>query len=283
MTAAGLRFVRRSHAGGYHYFIVNRADKPFAGILPLAVPFQSAVVLDPWDASHTGIALPQACGALRGIALQLAPGQSIIVRTFSSQSVAGKPWTLHPANMLATPLTGPWRIQFIAGGPQLPAPASLLQTGSWTQLPDAGNFSGTARYSTTFELPAPLPATCLLDLGCVANTARVAVNGHSLGISWCAPHLVELTQVLRAGMNLLEVEVTNLAANRIADLDRRKQPWKQFHEVNFVNIDYQPFDASGWPVMDSGLLGPVRLLVPPVSPVTLKREIETTDFTECTD
>ena len=62
--------------------------------------------------------------------------------------------------------------------------------------------------------------------------------------------------------NVLEIEVTNLAANRIADLDRRKVPWKQFHEINFVNIDYKLFDASAWPALDSGLLGPVRLLVP---------------------
>lgn len=61
--------------------------------------------------------------------------------------------------------------------------------------------------------------------------------------------------------NVLEIEVTNLAANRIADLDRRKIPWKQFHEINFVNIDYKLFDAAAWPAMDSGLLGPVTLFV----------------------
>ncbi|MEI7908710.1 MAG: hypothetical protein WCK77_03640 [Verrucomicrobiota bacterium] len=60
----------------------------------------------------------------------------------------------------------------------------------------------------------------------------------------------------------------NLAANRIADLDRRHVPWKQFREINFVNIDYKPFDASGWPAMASGLLGPVRLLVPATPPAT---------------
>jgi len=27
-----------------------------------------------------------------------------------------------------------------------------------------------------------------------------------------------------------------------------------------VNISYQPFDASGWSSMPSGLLGPVQLL-----------------------
>ena len=55
------------------------------------------------------------------------------------------------------------------------------------------------------------------------------------------------------------MEVTNLAANRIADLDRRKVNWKYFHEINFVDSKYKPFDASKWPLQDSGLLGPVVL------------------------
>jgi hypothetical protein len=55
-------------------------------------------------------------------------------------------------------------------------------------------------------------------------------------------------------------EVTNLSANRIADLDRRKVNWKKFYEINFVNVKYGKFDASSWALMDSGLLGPVRLI-----------------------
>ena len=268
MTAAGLRFVRRSHAEGYHYFIVNRGDTSFDGVLPLAVPFRSAVVLDPWDASRTGTAMPQPCGQSTGIALRLAPGQSIIIRTYTTRNIEDKPWTPESANPQAIAIAGPWQIQFIAGGPILPAAADNLSLGSWTTLPDGQNFSGTARYTTTFDLTAPLPAGCRLDLGRVANTARVALNGRPLGISWCAPHLVDPRDGLRPGKNLLEIEVTNLAANRIADLDRRHVPWKQFREINFVNIDYKPFDASGWPAMASGLLGPVRLLVPATPPVT---------------
>ena len=30
-------------------------------------------------------------------------------------------------------------------------------------------------------------------------------------------------------------------------------------EINFVNINYKPFDAAGWPLAPSGLLGPVTL------------------------
>ncbi|HEY7393693.1 MAG TPA: hypothetical protein VH559_02550, partial [Gemmatimonadaceae bacterium] len=56
-----------------------------------------------------------------------------------------------------------------------------------------------------------------------------------------------------------EVEVTNVSANRIRDLDRRHVDWKIFRDINFVGIDYKPFDASNWPVRPSGLMGPVTL------------------------
>ena len=59
--------------------------------------------------------------------------------------------------------------------------------------------------------------------------------------------------------NRLEVEVTNVSANRIRDLDRRGVKWKSFNDINMVNLDYKPFDASGWPLADSGLLGPVTV------------------------
>jgi hypothetical protein len=45
----------------------------------------------------------------------------------------------------------------------------------------------------------------------------------------------------------------------VRDLDRAGVPWKTFHDANVVNVDYEPLDASGWPLRDSGLLGPVTL------------------------
>jgi hypothetical protein len=65
---------------------------------------------------------------------------------------------------------------------------------------------------------------------------------------------------LRPGKNLLEVEVTNLAANRIAEMDRRQVPWKYFYDANLLGKDYKPLDAAVWPLFDSGLLGPVKLI-----------------------
>jgi len=47
--------------------------------------------------------------------------------------------------------------------------------------------------------------------------------------------------------------------NRFRDFDRRGVPWRIFNDINFVGIDYKPFDASHWPVRPSGLPGPVAL------------------------
>ena len=46
----------------------------------------------------------------------------------------------------------------------------------------------------------------------------------------------------------------------IRDLEQRGVAWKNFHEINFVNVHYKPFDAADWPLQPSGLLGPVRLV-----------------------
>ena len=64
---------------------------------------------------------------------------------------------------------------------------------------------------------------------------------------------------LKPAGNQLEVEVTSVAANRIRDLDRRHVQWKIFKDINVVNVNYRPFDASDWPLTECGLLGPVTL------------------------
>ncbi len=98
----------------------------------------------------------------------------------------------------------------------------------------------------------------MLDLGEVCHSARVRVNGKDQGTLLIHPYHAVLND-LKPRDNMLEVEVTNLAANRIRDLDRRKVPWRILHDANVVNYHYRPFDSSKWPVFDSGLLGPVTL------------------------
>jgi len=132
---------------------------------------------------------------------------------------------------------------------------------SWTGfgVPELEAFAGTGRYTISFEAPEVRADDWILDLGRVCESARIRLNGHQLGALWCAPFREMVGEWLRSGKNTLEVEVTNLAANRIADLDRRKVKWKYFYDINMASKRYRSLDASDWPLFDSGLLGPVTL------------------------
>jgi hypothetical protein len=158
-------------------------------------------------------------------------------------------------------ITGHWNLKFTQGGANLPAATELKQLVSWTELPDklANNYSGSAVYKTTFELRERIAGEYLLDLGKVCESARVWVNGKDAGILWSIPFTTKIGHLLKSGVNTIVIEVANLMANRIRQMDQQKVVWRNYHEINFVNIDYKPFDAANWKPMPSGLLGPVTI------------------------
>jgi hypothetical protein len=192
--------------------------------------------------------------------MTLAPGESTILRFLAVEPKGARHWPeMEPAGPPVA-LDGPWSVRFVAGGPVLPAPFEAARLGSWTDRDDedARRFAGTARYALAFERPAGAADDWLLDLGAVGDSARVLLNGRPVANVWARPFRVRLG-VLGPGRSTLEVEVTNVAANRIRDLDRRGVPWKRFHDANVLGVDYKPLDASSWPVRPAGLLGPVTL------------------------
>ena len=254
----GLRFIRRSlDDGGHFYFIANPTGRAVDKLVPLGVDAESVAMLDPLTGTVGAASVTDG-----KLLLQLQPGESIIVRTFSSDAPGLASWPSHRTTDEPVALTGPWDVTFVDGGPALPAPLKLDKLISWT---DAGGdeakiFAGAARYRLKFNAPtSPGAADWLLDLGDVRESARVTLNGQPVGTLWSLPFRASVGNQLKPGRNVLEVEVTNLAANRIRDLDRRGVAWKIMKEINFVNIHYKPFDASKWDVTPSGLLGPVTL------------------------
>ena len=152
-------------------------------------------------------------------------------------------------------------MSFIDGGPELPGSFTTSELKSWTEFGDsqAVRFAGTALYRIEFDLPESPADNWRLDLGDVRESARVFINGKPAARLWSVPYSAPVGEFLRPGRNLLEIEVTNLSANRIRDLELRHVNWKIFYDINFADHNYQAFDASGWQVVPSGLLGPVRL------------------------
>jgi hypothetical protein len=265
-TDLGIRFIRRTHPEGYHYFFVNRTEQPIEQWVSLGRPARSAGLMDPQFCNSIGLAELRTKNSSTQVYLQLQPGQSIILRTFTSKQVSGPKWQSRCIGTHSKEgevlVGGVWDVNFIEGGPDLPEGCRMKQLTSWTELddPKAKCFAGTARYTIEFDKSAQKADDWILDLGRVCESARVRLNGQMLCTLWCSPFQCRVGKYLRPGKNALEIEVTNLAANRIRDMDIRKVNWKYFYDINIVDWNYKPFDASGWPLRDSGLLGPVRLI-----------------------
>jgi hypothetical protein len=257
---AGLLFVRRGFAGGRHYFIANRGEQSLSGWVTLATKAASVAIMDAMTGRGGIGTMRQNGDGSAQVYLQLQPGESVILRAFAEGKFKEPAWVYWQAAGQPVELTGTWQVSFLAGGPVLPPPCEATKLTSWTDLggEEARRFAGTARYTLKFDAPATSADGWELDLGRVCQSARVRLNGRSLGTTLVPPFRLGVGALKPTG-NELEIEVTNTSANRIRDLDRYGVKWKNFHDINFVSIDYKPFDASNWPLADSGLLGPVLL------------------------
>ncbi len=251
-----LSYIRRSFDGGWNYFIANRTDTNFDRWFLLNRNAKSIVILDPLT-GKSGLAR---WDDVNQIHLQLAPGESVILRAFANKFVNGPSWTYWQTNGQPIEITSQWNVKFTDGGPTLPSDFSTAKLASWTTFPDttAQAFGGTAKYETTFDAPNVAAKLVELNLGDVRQSARVKLNGKDYGTLVAPPFHVMVNNLKPTG-NQLEVEVTSVAANRIRDLDRRHVQWKIFKDINIVNVNYRPFDASTWPLTECGLLGPVTL------------------------
>jgi hypothetical protein len=132
-----------------------------------------------------------------------------------------------------------------------------LQDWSKRSEPGIKHYSGTAVYTKRFDLPAALRSReratrTFLDLGSVRELAEIKVNGKSCGIVWSPPFRVDITDAVKPTGNTLEVEVVNFWPNRVIgdaalSVDKRRTK---------TNIQELKADT---PLIESGLLGPVRL------------------------
>jgi hypothetical protein len=260
----GLSFTRRKlENGNVLYFIVNTSESSFQGALPLNAKARSVVIRDPMT-GRTGSGRLSSTNSEALLTLQLHPRQSIMLE-LTDEPATSPEFEFASAEQPAATLTD-WKVEFVSGGPVLPAPVELDSPAAWTSLPDPElqRFSGTGVYSTTFERAAAASARWVLNLGAVHGSATIILNGDSLATLIDAPYEIALDSPKVEEVNELQVRISNLMANRIADMDRQGIPWKKFYNVNFParkaeNRRNGIFRAGEWKPLISGLQGPVFL------------------------
>jgi hypothetical protein len=116
-------------------------------------------------------------------------------------------------------VTAPWSVTF-----QPMFRESFTRTldklQSWSDSDDevVKYFSGTGTYRTTVNVSQGVLKSnqrAVLDLGAVNDVANVRVNGKPAGTRWMPPFAVDVTPLLKAGDNMIEVDVTNRWVNRL--------------------------------------------------------------------
>ncbi len=265
MFDQGLQCVRRLDGNTSTYFIANRGGENIDRMVRLESRVGSAVCYNPMTGSF-GKARSKSAGESGEVYLQLKPGESCIVQLF--QEKVNVPELPYRKPSIEKPeLNANWMLSFQSGGPVLPQPVQLSKLGSWTAL--EGNsykaFSGTAVYKTSFAKPTGDAEYYRLDLGKVAHSARVILNGKELATLIAAPFTVDIPAADLKDENTLEIAVSNLMGNRIADMERKGEKYKIFYNVNFPAKDALNRDADGlfttlrWEPQESGLIGPVTL------------------------
>jgi hypothetical protein len=129
------------------------------------------------------------------------------------------------------------------GGAALPEPITLdcgpgvIRLGDWSRIDGLASYSGGVWYRKTISLSAQQSkGRVSLQLGTVAATAEVRVNGQLAGVRVAPPWNVDISDFVRPGENRIEILVYNTLANHYSTIPTRYR---------------------GSPV--SGLLGPVRI------------------------
>lgn len=256
-TDLGLRAMRRADPDGHHYFIVNLTPDDIDGTVPLAVDFTDAVWFDPMTGAITRAEVTDG-----KVAMNFRSGESRILRTYDHAVDLPAVHSEAVAPMTVNLTERPWTLEFIESVPAITGTRQLKSLRPWTDLGDADldRLMGTGVYTTRFTMkPDDLKGKWSIELGDVRESARVYLNGQLVGTAWAVPFVLDCTDALKAGDNELRIEVTNLPANRIADLDRKGVKWRKFKEINMVGVDYKKTDYSDWATVTSGLNSAVTL------------------------
>ncbi len=266
----GLRFIRRSNPTGYHYFISNLTGNDIAAYTALNVSFQSAAIFNPLNGS-----IRQALVNEEGeVYINLRSGESMILQTYDSDIASSElPVDEEETNFTTTeiPLNGAWTLTFdgahLANGTTFSSSYTLDAPKTWERLDDnTSQLMGTGSYQTAITLTEEQISAAdkfEIVLGDVRESARVYINDDYIGTAWSVPFTLNCGKALKAGSNTIRIDVTNLPANRIRQMDKDGTEWRIFDDINISVISSAEGTTkdsfASWNLVPSGLNSAVSL------------------------
>lgn len=254
-----VRFTHRQTPSADIYFIANTENRKVVTTCTFRVPQGAPQLWDPVTAEIR--TLPQFVRQHNSTSVPFTfePHQSFFVvfpRNDASKGPASTDSVNFPQAAPVTALDGSWEVAF---DPKWGGPAKVVfpVLQDWKDHPEEGirNYSGIATYRKVFDFPKLSEKRAYLNLGTVHELAEVTLNGKTLGVVWCAPWRIDITNALKTKNNQLEIRVANLWPNRMIG-DAAKPESGRLTRTAIGN----PYKVSS-KLLPSGLLGPVEIMV----------------------
>ncbi|MCF7816366.1 MAG: hypothetical protein K9M54_00660 [Kiritimatiellales bacterium] len=251
----GFAWIHRRADDADVYFLSNQSDEKKSISLSFRANEGAPELWDPVTGEMC--ALPQftrEAGRVR-VPLEFLPQQSYLVAFRKPGSLPAPTGRNNfPAFETALRLDPAWDVTF---DPKWGGPGTVRfdQLADWTIRAEEGikYYSGTAVYRSAFNFEQPVSGRYFLNLGDYNSIARVKLNGMDIGVVWCHPGRIEITNALKTGVNELEIDVANTWNNRL--LGDSKLPVQQRTTWTSMEVEMK----SNAQLLPSGLTGPVTL------------------------
>ncbi len=259
VAAGPIRYGHRRTDEREIYFVSNKSAEAIQADCTFRVGKGEPQLWNPVTGTTRSLPQYKQMSGRTTVPMQFEPYQSFFV-VFDRNSASNTPTASGKVNFLktvsVTTLDGPWEVSFDPkwGGPEK---ITFQTLQDWTQRAEDSirHYSGIAAYRKAFDSPKVSGQRVFLDLGVVHEMAEVVLNGKKLGVVWCAPWRIDITDALKEKGNQLEIKVANLWTNRL--LGDETKPEEQ--RLTRTALGYR---ASG-ALKSSGLLGPVRITATP--------------------
>ncbi|MDR0698353.1 MAG: hypothetical protein LBG28_03890 [Tannerella sp.] len=252
VTGEDAMWLHRRTEGADWYYVCSPVGSNFKGELN----FNNADNVEIWDPVSGEISPAEVIKRTSGrttIRFDLEQAGSCFVVFGKSIKPARKQDKTAVPNKVET-LSGTWTLVFPSGW-GAPASFETAELKAWKDLdlsPEAKSFSGTATYTTTFNIEKrEKDAAYSLDLGRVEMIAAVMLNGKKLRTLWTPPYRLDITDAVKSGTNTLQVEVTSTWFNRLVYDANQPEKQRKTWTINGPSKDAE--------LKESGLLGPVEL------------------------
>lgn len=244
------------------YFVINRTGKQTSSQFTFRVQGKQPEIWDPVTGEMRIASSFTQHDGYTTVPLEFVPYGSYFVvfdKTISTDK-QGEGDRNFSKLEIAQDLSHSWEVMFdtTMGGPQK---VFFEDLSNWIDRPEEGikYYSGTATYRKSFNLSFKKGngERIYLDLGDVKHVSSVRFNNKDLGVLWCTPWRIDITDYAKETGNFVEIDVINLWANRVIG------DWKLPKEQRFTRThDVFRFDMlrASTPLTDAGLLGPVSIL-----------------------